>query len=229
MTVNSNSTIIKVENLRKRYDSLEVLKGVSLEIARGEVVAIVGPSGAGKTTLLHAIGALSDFDEGRVEVDGVDVGPLGSDAAADFRNRHIGLVFQFHYLLPEFTALENVCIPGLIAGRPQSEVEAEARELLALVGLSERLTHKPAQLSGGEQQRVAIARALINRPNLLLADEPSGNLDMRTRTEIHNLFFELRDRLGLTVVVVTHDSDLAAMSDRRLTIVDGVLQGEESK
>ena len=229
MTVNSNSTIIKVENLRKRYDSLEVLKGISLEIARGEVVAIVGPSGAGKTTLLHAIGALSDFDEGSIVVDGVDVGPLSSDAAADFRTRHIGLVFQFHYLLPEFTALENVCIPGLIAGRHQSEVEADARELLALVGLSERLTHKPAQLSGGEQQRVAIARALINKPNLLLADEPSGNLDMRTRTEIHNLFFELRDRLGLTVVVVTHDSDLAAMSDRRLTIVDGVLQGEESK
>ena len=228
MTVNSNNTIIKVDNLHKRYDSLEVLKGVSLEIARGEVVAIVGPSGAGKTTLLHAIGALSDFDEGRVVVDGVDVGTLGSDAAADFRNRCVGLVFQFHYLLPEFTALENVCIPALIAGRPQSEVEAEARELLTLVGLSERLTHKPAQLSGGEQQRVAIARALINRPNLVLADEPSGNLDMRTRTEIHNLFFELRDRLGLTVVVVTHDSDLATMSDRRLTIVDGELQGDES-
>ncbi|MBQ2797724.1 MAG: ABC transporter ATP-binding protein [Tidjanibacter sp.] len=219
--------MIRVENLRKRYGSLEVLKGVSLEIGRGEVVAIVGPSGAGKTTLLHAIGALSDFDEGRIVVDGVDVGPLGSDAAADFRNKCIGLVFQFHYLLPEFSALENVCIPGLIAGRPQAEVEAEAKELLAVVGLTDRLSHKPAQLSGGEQQRVAIARALINKPHLLLADEPSGNLDMRTRNEIHNLFFELRDRLGLTVVVVTHDSDLAAMSDRRLTIVDGELQSEQ--
>lgn len=227
MTTYSNNSIIRVENLRKRYGSLEVLKGVSLEIGRGEVVAIVGPSGAGKTTLLHAIGALSDFDEGRIVVDGVDVGPLGSDAAADFRNKCIGLVFQFHYLLPEFSALENVCIPGLIAGRPQAEVEAEAKELLAVVGLTDRLSHKPAQLSGGEQQRVAIARALINKPHLLLADEPSGNLDMRTRNEIHNLFFELRDRLGLTVVVVTHDSDLAAMSDRRLTIVDGELQSEQ--
>ncbi len=227
MTTYSNNSIIRVENLRKRYGSLEVLKGVSLEIGRGEVVAIVGPSGAGKTTLLHAIGALSDFDEGRIVVDGVDVGSLGSDAAADFRNRCIGLVFQFHYLLPEFSALENVCIPGLIAGRPQAEVEAEAKELLAVVGLTDRLSHKPAQLSGGEQQRVAIARALINKPHLLLADEPSGNLDMRTRNEIHNLFFELRDRLGLTVVVVTHDSDLAAMSDRRLTIVDGELQSEQ--
>lgn len=227
MTTYSNNSIIRVENLHKRYGSLEVLKGVSLEIGRGEVVAIVGPSGAGKTTLLHAIGALSDFDEGRIVVDGVDVGPLGSDAAADFRNKCIGLVFQFHYLLPEFSALENVCIPGLIAGRPQAEVEAEAKELLAVVGLTDRLSHKPAQLSGGEQQRVAIARALINKPHLLLADEPSGNLDMRTRNEIHNLFFELRDRLGLTVVVVTHDSDLAAMSDRRLTIVDGELQSEQ--
>lgn len=227
MTTYSNNSIIRVENLRKRYGSLEVLKGVSLEIGRGEVVAIVGPSGAGKTTLLHAIGALSDFDEGRIVVDGVDVGSLGSDAAADFRNRCIGLVFQFHYLLPEFSALENVCIPGLIAGRPQAEVEAEAKELLAVVGLTDRLSHKPAQLSGGEQQRVAIARALINKPHLLLADEPSGNLDIRTRNEIHNLFFELRDRLGLTVVVVTHDSDLAAMSDRRLTIVDGELQSEQ--
>ncbi|MBR3682447.1 MAG: ABC transporter ATP-binding protein [Tidjanibacter sp.] len=219
--------MIRVENLHKRYGSLEVLKGVSLEIGRGEVVAIVGPSGAGKTTLLHAIGALSDFDAGRIVVDGVDVGSLGSDAAADFRNKCIGLVFQFHYLLPEFSALENVCIPGLIAGRPHAEVEAEAKELLAVVGLTDRLSHKPAQLSGGEQQRVAIARALINKPRLLLADEPSGNLDMRTRNEIHNLFFELRDRLGLTVVVVTHDSDLAAMSDRRLTIVDGELQSEQ--
>lgn len=223
------NSIIKVEGLRKRYGELEVLKGVSMEIGRGEVVAIVGPSGAGKTTLLHAIGALSSFDEGRVAVDGVDVGTLGSDAAADFRNRRVGLVFQFHYLLPEFSALENVCIPALIAGRNRGEVEAEARELLELVGLSERLSHKPSQLSGGEQQRVAIARALINHPQLLLADEPSGNLDTRTRGEIHRLFFDLRDRFGLTVVVVTHDGELAAMSDRRLTIVDGELQQQSAE
>lgn len=216
--------IIKVEGLCKSYGDLQVLKDVSLEINRGEVVAIVGPSGAGKTTLLHAIGALSDFDGGRVIVDGIDVGRLGSDAAADFRNQRIGLVFQFHYLLPEFTALENVTIPGLIAGRARSEVEATARGLLGLVGLSDRLDHKPSQLSGGEQQRVAIARALINNPRLLLADEPSGNLDTRTRGEIHNLFFELRESMGLTVVVVTHDSELARMSDRTINIVDGSIE-----
>lgn len=213
--------IIRIENLTKRYGTLEVLRGVSLTIAEGEVVAIVGPSGAGKTTLLHAMGALSEFDGGKVVVDGVDVGTLGSDAAADFRGSRIGLVFQFHYLLPEFTALENICIPGHIAGRDAEEVEARARELLKIVGLEERATHKPAELSGGEQQRVAIARALINSPRILLADEPSGNLDSHNRTEIHNLFFELREKLGLTVVVVTHDDGLAAMSDRKLTIIDG--------
>lgn len=217
------NNIITVEGLTKRYEALEVLKGVSLTVTRGEVVAIVGPSGAGKTTLLHAMGALSDFDGGKVVVDGVDVGALSGDAAADFRNRHIGLVFQFHYLLPEFTALENVAIPALIAGRSREEAEGEARSLLSVVGLGERLAHKPSQLSGGEQQRVAIARALINRPALLLADEPSGNLDTRTRDEIHRLFFDLRDKLGLTVVVVTHDNQLAAMSDRRIEIVDGCI------
>lgn len=213
--------IIRIHNLHKRYGSLEVLKGVSLTIQEGEVVAIVGPSGAGKTTLLHAIGALSEFDGGEVWVDGVDVVGLSSDTAADFRGSRIGLVFQFHYLLPEFTALENICIPGYIAGRDKEEVEARARELLKIVGLKERATHKPAELSGGEQQRVAIARALINSPRILLADEPSGNLDSHNRTEIHNLFFELREKLGLTVVVVTHDDGLAAMSDRKLTIIDG--------
>ncbi len=215
--------IIRIENLTKRYGTLEVLRGVSLTIAEGEVVAIVGPSGAGKTTLLHAMGALSEFDGGKVVVDGVDVGTLGSDAAADFRGSRIGLVFQFHYLLPEFTALENICIPGYIAGREREEVEARARELLRIVGLEERGSHKPAELSGGEQQRVAIARALINSPRILLADEPSGNLDSHNRTEIHNLFFELREKLGLTVVVVTHDDGLAAMSDRKLTIIDGAI------
>lgn len=214
--------IIRVENLHKHYGSLEVLRGVSLSISEGEVVAIVGPSGAGKTTLLHAIGALSEFDSGSVVVDGVDVGGLNSDTAADYRSTTVGLVFQFHYLLPEFTAFENVCMPAYIAGRERGEVERRAAELLALVGLSERKNHKPSQLSGGEQQRVAIARALINSPRILLADEPSGNLDSHNRTEIHNLFFRLRDELGLTVVVVTHDEGLAEMSDRKITIIDGL-------
>ncbi|MBO7197519.1 MAG: ABC transporter ATP-binding protein [Tidjanibacter sp.] len=215
--------MIAISDLRKHYGNLEVLKGVSLTIDEGEIVAIVGPSGAGKTTLLHAIGALSEFDGGRVVVDGVDVGSLDSDAAADFRGSRIGLVFQFHYLLPEFTAFENVCIPGYIAGRDRGEVERRAKELLRLVGLEERIDHKPSELSGGEQQRVAIARALINSPRILLADEPSGNLDSHNRTEIHNLFFRLRDQLGLTVVVVTHDEGLAEMSDRKINIVDGLI------
>jgi len=197
---------------------------VSLTIAEGEVVAIVGPSGAGKTTLLHVVGALSSFDQGRVVVDGVELSGLDSDQAADFRNQRIGFVFQMHYLLPEFTALENVCLPAMIAGRDRKEVEAKALELLSLVGLAERTTHKPAQLSGGEQQRVAIARALINEPKLLLADEPSGNLDSYNRGEIHRLFFELRDKLGITVVVVTHDEGLAQMSDRKVTITDGQIE-----
>lgn len=220
----SGKNIIEISNLHKHYDTLEVLRGVSLTIAEGEVVAIVGPSGAGKTTLMHVVGALSDFDSGSVVVDGVDLRNLTTDTAADFRNRRIGFVFQMHYLLPEFTALENVCLPAMIAGVGCKEAEAKALELLALVGLSERTTHKPAQLSGGEQQRVAIARALINEPRLLLADEPSGNLDSYNRGEIHRLFFELRDKLGITVVVVTHDEGLADMSDRKITITDGQIE-----
>jgi lipoprotein-releasing system ATP-binding protein len=220
----SSKNIIEISNLRKHYDTLEVLRGVSLTIAEGEVVAIVGPSGAGKTTLMHVVGALSDFDSGSVVVDGVDLSNLTTDTAADFRNRRIGFVFQMHYLLPEFTALENVCLPAMIAGVGRKEAEAKALELLSLVGLSERTTHKPAQLSGGEQQRVAIARALINEPRLLLADEPSGNLDSYNRGEIHRLFFELRDKLGITVVVVTHDEGLADMSDRKITITDGQIE-----
>jgi lipoprotein-releasing system ATP-binding protein len=220
----SSKNIIEISNLRKHYDTLEVLRGVSLTIAEGEVVAIVGPSGAGKTTLMHVVGALSDFDSGSVVVDGVDLRNLTTDTAADFRNRRIGFVFQMHYLLPEFTALENVCLPAMIAGVGRKEAEAKALELLSLVGLSERTTHKPAQLSGGEQQRVAIARALINEPRLLLADEPSGNLDSYNRGEIHRLFFELRDKLGITVVVVTHDEGLADMSDRKITITDGQIE-----
>ena len=223
------SSIIRIENLHKHYDSLEVLRGISLTIDEGEVVAIVGPSGAGKTTLLHAIGTLSSFDEGKVWVDGVDVGTLTSDTAADFRCSHIGLVFQFHHLLPEFTALENVCLPGYIASHDKSTVEQRAKELLTLMGLKERMTHKPAELSGGEQQRVAIARALINSPRLLLADEPSGNLDSHNRTEIHKLFFELRDKFGITVVVVTHDESLAKMSDRKIVIVDGQIQNDTTE
>lgn len=218
--------IITIENLHKHYGTFEVLRGVSLTIDEGEIVAIVGPSGAGKTTLLHVMGALSEFDDGRVVVDGADVGSLTGDAAADFRSSKVGLVFQFHHLLPEFTALENVCLPAYIAGRDKAEVESRAKELLSMVGLSERFTHKPSQLSGGEQQRVAIARALINSPRILLADEPSGNLDSHNRTEIHNLFFALREKLGLTVVVVTHDDSLATMSDRKVTIVDGELRIE---
>jgi lipoprotein-releasing system ATP-binding protein len=220
----SSKNIIEISNLHKHYDTLEVLRGVSLTIAEGEVVAIVGPSGAGKTTLMHVVGALSDFDSGSVVVDGVDLRNLTTDTAADFRNRRIGFVFQMHYLLPEFTALENVCLPAMIAGVGRKEAEAKALELLSLVGLSERTTHKPAQLSGGEQQRVAIARALINEPRLLLADEPSGNLDSYNRGEIHRLFFELRDKLGITVVVVTHDEGLADMSDRKITITDGQIE-----
>ena len=220
----SNRNIIEISDLHKHYDQLEVLRGVSLTIAEGEVVAIVGPSGAGKTTLLHVVGALSSFDQGRVVVDGVELSGLDSDQAADFRNQRIGFVFQMHYLLPEFTALENVCLPAMIAGRDRKEVEPKALELLSLVGLAERTTHKPAQLSGGEQQRVAIARALINEPKLLLADEPSGNLDSYNRGEIHRLFFELRDKLGITVVVVTHDEGLAQMSDRKVTITDGQIE-----
>lgn len=219
--------IIQIENLHKSYGSLEVLRGVSLSIEEGEVVAIVGPSGAGKTTLLHAVATLSEFDSGKVVVDGVDVGSLDSDSAADFRSQRVGMVFQFHYLLPEFTALENVCLPAYIAGREKVEVEKRALQLLDMMGLSERTHHKPSELSGGEQQRVAIARALINSPRLLLADEPSGNLDSHNRTEIHNLFFRLRDELGLTVVVVTHDEGLAEMSDRKITIIDGLTSNDQ--
>ena len=222
--MNSSKNIIEISDLHKHYDNLEVLRGVSLTIAEGEVVAIVGPSGAGKTTLMHVVGALSDFDSGQVVVGGVDLRNLTTDTAADFRNKHIGFVFQMHYLLPEFTALENVCLPAMIAGVGRKEAETKARELLTLVGLAERVTHKPSQLSGGEQQRVAIARALINEPRLLLADEPSGNLDSYNRGEIHRLFFELRDKLGVTVVVVTHDEGLADMSDRKITITDGQIE-----
>lgn len=213
--------MIRVTDIHKSFGTLEVLKGVSLDVAQGEVVSIVGASGAGKTTLLQIIGTLSRPDCGRVEIDGRDVSGLGDRALSQFRNERIGFVFQFHHLLPEFTAFENVCIPGFIGRRPRAEVERRADELLALMGLSARRGHKPSQLSGGEQQRVAIARALVNSPAVLLADEPSGNLDSRNRDEIHKLFFELRDKLGQTVVIVTHDENLAAMADRRIVMSDG--------
>ena len=208
--------MIRAEGLRKRYGALEVLRGVSLEVARGEVVSIVGASGAGKTTLLQIIGSLTRPDGGRVTLGGVDPFVLSDRELSRFRNCRVGFVFQFHHLLPEFTAFENVCLPGLIGGRDRREVGARAAELLDLMGLAARRDHKPAALSG---------RALINSPSVLLADEPSGNLDTHNREEIHRLFFELRERLGQTVVIVTHDESLAARADRTITMSDGRIVG----
>ena len=215
--------MIEAADVHKSYGSLEVLKGVSLTVCRGEVVCIVGASGAGKTTLLQILGTLSAADSGRIRMDGIPVERLSDRELSDFRNRRIGFVFQFHHLLPEFTAFENVCMPGYIGRRDRVEVEKQARELLLMLGLGSRGHHKPAELSGGEQQRVAIARALVNSPSVLLADEPSGNLDSKNREEIHRLFFELRDRLGQTVVIVTHDDGLAEMSDRKIVMSDGLI------
>ena len=220
--------MIRVTDIHKSFGTLEVLKGVSLDVAQGEVVSIVGASGAGKTTLLQIIGTLSRPDGGRVEIDGRDVSALGDRALSQFRNERIGFVFQFPHLLAEFTAFENVCIPGLIGRRPRADVERRAAELLDMMGLAARRDHKPGQLSGGEQQRVAIARALVNSPSVLLADEPSGNLDSHNRDEIHRLFFDLRERLGQTVVIVTHDENLAAMADRKITMSDGLILGCET-
>ncbi len=216
--------MIQVKNLHKRFGEVEVLKGVSLEVARGELISVVGASGAGKTTLLQLIGTLSRPDKGQIVIDGTDVTSLDEKQLARFRNQKIGFVFQFHQLLTEFSALENVCMPALIAGRQRREVVQEAAELLRMMNLHDRFDHKPAQLSGGEQQRVAIARALINHPAILLADEPSGNLDSRNREEIHRLFFELRDRLGQTIVIVTHDERLAATTDRCINLSDGCIR-----
>ena len=213
--------MIHAENLHKNFGTLEVLKGVSLDVARGEVVCIVGASGAGKTTLLQILGTLSSADSGSLRIDGIPVDRMSDRELSDFRNSRIGFVFQFHHLLPEFNAFENVCIPGYIGRRDRREVEKRADELLRMLGMEHRRLHKPAELSGGEQQRVSIARALINSPSVLLADEPSGNLDSRNREEIHRLFFELRDTLGQTVVIVTHDENLARMSDRMIIMSDG--------
>ena len=213
--------MIKAAGIEKAFGALKVLKGVDMNINKAEVVSIMGASGAGKSTLLQILGTLSTPDGGSLVIDGVDVLKLDSRALAEFRNLRLGFVFQFHHLLPEFTALENVMIPAFIAGTGKKEAEQRAKELLADMGLGERLTHKPSELSGGEQQRVAIARALINKPAVLFADEPSGNLDTKTKEEIHKLFFDLRDKYGQTVVIVTHDPDLAKMCDRSLFMVDG--------
>lgn len=216
--------MIEIENLTKSFGSLQVLKGVNLTIGKGEVISIVGSSGAGKTTLLQLIGTLDKPTGGTIRFNGEDLGRLNSKRLAAFRNKHIGFVFQFHQLLPEFTALENVIIPALIAGRKRSEAENEAMELLRVMGLGERAHHKPAEMSGGENQRVAVARALINHPDVVLADEPSGSLDSHNKEELHRLFFDLRDRFGQTFIIVTHDETLASYTDRTLHMVDGVIQ-----
>lgn len=218
--------MIQTSGIKKSFGPLKVLKGIDLEIKNSEVVSIVGASGAGKTTLLQIIGTLDRPDEGKVMYEGKDISRLAGRSLASFRNNNIGFVFQFHQLLPEFTALENVCIPAFIAGKSKTEAEARAEELLGFLSLSDRLDHKPSELSGGEQQRVAVARALINNPSVILADEPSGNLDTENKNELHKLFFKLRDTFGQTIVIVTHDRQLAGMSDRILQIKDGIILKE---
>lgn len=221
--------MIQIENLTKDFGELKVLKGVSLEIKKGEIISIVGPSGAGKTTLLQLIGTLDKPTGGRILFNGEDVGRMSDSRLAMFRNRHIGFVFQFHQLLPEFTALENVIIPALIAGRKRKEAENAAMELFRIMGLEQRAQHKPSEMSGGENQRVAVARALINNPDVILADEPSGSLDSHNKEELHKLFFDLRDRLGQTFIIVTHDDNLATYTDRTIRMVDGVIDSESVK
>ena len=215
--------MISAKNIHKYYDQLHVLKGVDLEIKKGEIVSIVGASGAGKTTLLQIIGTLDGFSEGQLVIAETGIANLNRRALAKFRNENLGFIFQFHQLLPEFTALENVCIPAFIKKTPKAEAEKKAKELLAFLGLSNRENHKPNELSGGEQQRVAVARALINNPSIILADEPSGNLDTESAENLHNLFFKLRDEFGQTFVIVTHNEELAAMADRKLVMQDGVI------
>ena len=216
--------MIKVENIVKRFGNLEVLHGVSLEVARGEIVSIVGASGAGKSTLLQIIGTLMDADSGSVTIDGISLEGMNDGALSEFRNKHVGFVFQFHHLLEEFSARENVMMPMLIAGLSRRDAERRADELLQLVSMSHRAEHRPSALSGGEQQRVAIARALANRPSVVLADEPTGNLDTATRDDIQRLFFDLRERTNQTFVIVTHDEALAQMSDRRIVMSDGSIK-----
>jgi lipoprotein-releasing system ATP-binding protein len=215
--------MLTAENIHKHYGSLHVLKGVNFSMNKGEIVSIVGSSGAGKSTLLHILGTLDSADSGSIWLNGTQVSGLKGKALAAFRNQHIGFVFQFHHLLPEFSALENVCIPGWIANRNKKEVEAEAERLLELLGLKDRMSNKPQQLSGGEQQRVAVARALINKPAIVFADEPTGNLDSKNARELHELFVELRTSIQQTFLIVTHNEELAAMSDRLLHMKDGLI------
>lgn len=219
--------LLEARNIHKRYTTLEVLKGVDIAVEKGEIVSIVGSSGAGKSTLLHILGTLDKADGGQIQLAGKDVTRLGGKALAAFRNRHIGFVFQFHHLLPEFSALENVCIPGWIAGTPKAQVRERAIELLGLLGLKGRLDHKPNALSGGEQQRVAVARALINNPEVVFADEPTGNLDSANAKELHQLFFDLRKQFQQTFLIVTHNEELAQLSDRIVHMKDGKIVGKE--
>ncbi|HRH03036.1 MAG TPA: ABC transporter ATP-binding protein [Bacteroidia bacterium] len=218
--------MIKAHSIHKSYSSLHVLKGVDLHILPGEIVSIVGASGAGKSTLLHILGTLDNADSGTLEIDGVNVGSLKERKLAAFRNLHIGFVFQFHHLLPEFTALENICIPAYISAKSKQESEQRAMELLSYLGLEKRASHKPSELSGGEQQRVAVARALMNSPKVIFADEPSGNLDSASANELHELFFDLRKKFNQTFVLVTHNTELANKADRKLTMKDGLIVGE---
>lgn len=213
--------MIQLRNITKSFDTIQVLKGIDLDVQKGEIVSIVGPSGAGKTTLLQIMGTLEKADGGSVQIDGQIISELSPRKLADFRNKNIGFVFQFHQLLPEFNALENVMIPALIAGTSQKEANKRAMELLRFMGLEDRATHKPNELSGGEKQRVAVARALMNRPAVVMADEPSGSLDSQNKEELHQLFFELRKAYGQTFVIVTHDESLASMTDRTIHIIDG--------
>lgn len=221
--------MIEIKGVTKSFGSLQVLKGIDLRIEKGEIVSIVGPSGAGKTTLLQILGTLDNPDSGSVVVDGIETSTLSTNKLSEFRNTHLGFVFQFHQLLPEFTAIENIMIPAYIAGMKPKEARSRAEELLEFMGLSDRATHKPNELSGGEKQRVAVARALMNNPAVILADEPSGSLDSKNKEELHKLFFELRDKFGQTFVIVTHDETLATLTDRTIHLKDGRIVGEGSE